>query len=371
MFEGLVEGVVLGLATGTACLATCGPIYGAYLLSEKRTGKQALWVILLLSIGRFVSYAVFGAAAGLLGGSIPPTVRVLAANGGFLLFSLVLLLSVIRIRKTCGGCRTSKVLEITKSPFVLGVLTGFSICPAFLIAVTGAFESSGPLAGAMLFIGFFFGTTVYIMPFALFGMLTNKKWITAAARVLAVAVAVYFAAIAIRGLVTWFTDPQRGMLTTGEPQGSEYVFSVMEQDTVYVLFFPELPDDYGDSLTVHIPDGTFPRVRLVTAESGTWREALDMIPDLSAVITSWWVDPRSGVELDPWQEEAAAGLRAGRMRIFAVEYEPYCSDRAETVRTWLETYSFRCDPDSGFSFLMLNPQDCDPATDCPTCPVYE
>jgi sulfite exporter TauE/SafE len=370
LFDGFIEGIALGLATGTACLATCGPIYGAYLLSEKRTGKQSFWVMLLLSIGRFVSYAVFGALAGLLGGSIPIPFRVVAVNGGYLLFSVFLLLSVVRIRKTCGGCQTSRLLNITKSPFLLGVLTGFSICPSFLIALTVAFESSGPIAGSMLFTGFFFGTTVYILPFALFGLLTHKKWLTTAARILAVGVAVYFAATGIRNLVRYYTDPQRQMLVDQHSNSEEYAFSALDQDTVYVLFFPELTDDYGDSLALHISDGSFPSVSVITADSENWLDSVERIPELSAVIASWWVDSRSGVERSIWQDEVSIALEERRMRIFAVEYEPYCSDRAESVRMWLETYSFKCDPDSGFSFLMLNSLSCDPA-DCSTCPIVE
>jgi hypothetical protein len=76
LFEGLSAGLTLGLATGTACLASCGPVYAAYLLGEKRTGLQSLIVILLLNAGRFIAYALFGALVGYLGGSIPASVRV-------------------------------------------------------------------------------------------------------------------------------------------------------------------------------------------------------------------------------------------------------------------------------------------------------
>lgn len=368
MFEGLAEGLALGLATGTACLATCGPIYGAYLLSEERAGWQSLLIILKLSAGRFISYAIFGALAGLLGGSIPIPVRVLTANGGYLLFSVFLLLSVIRIRKSCGGCQTSRFLNLTRSPFLLGVLTGFSICPAFLIAMTVAFDTSGALAGSMLFTGFFFGTTVYILPFALFGLLTKQKWITSAARILAVAVAVYFAVTGIRGLVRYYTDPQRGMLVDSHSHTTDYVFSAMEQDTIYVLFFDGSEGDYGDSLAIDLAGDGFPELRVITTDSSRWSDAILEIPELSGVIAPWWVDERSGIERNLWQEGVAAALDLRRMRIFAIEYEPYCDERVATVRSWMDRYSFKCDPDSGFSFLMLNTIDCDPV-DCSTCPI--
>lgn len=207
MFDSLGTGLTLGLATGTACLASCGPIYVSYLMGERRTGLQSLSVILKLNGGRFISYAIFGAVVGMLGGVIPVTVRIPVTYTGYILFALYLILSVVRVRKTCTGCHTGKVLKVTRNPFFLGILTGFSICPAFLIAITAAFETSGPVSGMMLFVGFFMGTTAYMLPFALFGLLTTKDWITKAARMIAVIVAIYFGAMGIRGIVTWITQP--------------------------------------------------------------------------------------------------------------------------------------------------------------------
>ena len=82
----------------------------------------------------------------------------------------------------------------------------------------------------------------------------------------------------------------------------------------------------------------------------------------------WWVDPRSGIALEPWQAEFAWAVEAGRYRAFAVEYEPWCEDRAETIRSFLDRYSFSVAPDSGFTFLMQNTLECPPDS-CATCPL--
>ncbi|MBD3278167.1 MAG: hypothetical protein GF388_07700, partial [Candidatus Aegiribacteria sp.] len=97
MFEGFGEGLTLGLATGTACLASCGPIYAAYLMGEKREGLQSLWIVLKLNAGRFIAYAIFGALVGMLGGAIPVSVRVPLAYSGYILFAVYLFLSVVRV----------------------------------------------------------------------------------------------------------------------------------------------------------------------------------------------------------------------------------------------------------------------------------
>lgn len=376
MFEGLSAGLTLGLATGTACLASCGPVYAAYLLGEKRTGLQSLRVILLLNAGRFIAYALFGAVVGYLGGSIPSSVRVPVAFTGYLLFSVYLLLSVVRVRKTCSGCATGRVLKITRSPFLLGILTGFSICPAFLIALTGAFGSSGPLSGMMLFIGFFAGTTVYMLPFALFGLLTRRGWITGAARVIGVVVAVYFAAVGARGIASWLAAPRDDIaVPAGQTAGATEdspgsIFSVADADTLYILTFAGDSSDHGAELAADLNPAGLPPLLLVATDSSRWEQDLAGLPELAPVIVSWWVDDRSGVTLEPWRQQVASRLLSGRQRTFAVQYEPYCADRVTSVESFLGGYSFRCAPDSGFTFLMLNTLSCAPS-DCSTCPISE
>jgi len=367
LFEPLVRGAALGLATGTACLASCGPVYCAYLLSEKRSGLQSLLVVLSLNAGRFASYSIFGAIMGLLGGVIPPPLRGPVAAVGYLLFSAYLLLSVVRVSRSCGGCATSKLLNVTRSPFLLGILTGFSICPAFLIALTSAFASSGPLSGMLLFMGFYAGTTVYMLPFAFLGLLTHRNWFTSAARVLAVIVAAYFFAIGVRTIVRTLAPRQPA---SGQPQVSSEraVFSPSHADSIFVTGFRGYAGDRATELQEYLQGRLGPVMVLVLADT-TGPLPLSGIRPLSAVMAPWWVDSRSGEVLTGWRQAFADSLRARRCRVMAIEYEPWCTERASDILSFLQTYSFSVAPDSGFSFLMLNSLNCAP-TDCDTCPLY-
>ena len=374
MFESLSAGLSLGLATGLTCLASCGPVYGVYLLGEKRTGFQAVWVILKLNAGRFMSYAMFGALIGQLGGVIPASVRTPLVLFGYLLFSVYLLLTVVRVRKTCSGCQTGKLLKVTRSAFLLGFLTGFSICPAFLIAVTSAFNTSGPISGMMLFIGFFAGTTVYMLPFAVFGLLTMKDWVTKAARVIAVIVAIYFGAIGIRGLAQWISQSSMRrelseMIVHESHEDADIsIFSVEDSDTLYILSFAEDEQDRGVELAEQISGSNLPPLKVILFSEDQWLQQIGSVPELSAIITPVWVDSRSGIDTSPWQNSVSAYLESMRMRTFAVEYEPWCSERGYGIQSFLEMYAFRCHPDSGFTFLMLNPMGCGP-NDCSSCDI--
>ncbi len=370
MLESLSEGLALGLATGTACLASCGPVYATYLMSEERRGWQPLRVIFLLSLGRFVAYAGFGAAIGLLGGYISISVRMPLAYAGYLLFSVYLIVSVARIHRACSGCGVSRFMRITRSPFLLGILTGFSICPSFLMAITGAFEASGALAGALLFTGFFAGTTVYMLPFALFGMLTKLRWITTAARFLAVAVAVYFGVVGVRGLAAELFGGGGGtMETAGEGGASEEteIFTITEADTVYVLHFPADTTDRGFEMAGFLDRRRgWPPVSLLSADSVGWRRRLEQVPPKAAVIAPFWVD--SAGAGPAWRDSLRMHLDSAGARVLALEYVPWCSATPELLVAFLERYSFRTAADGGFVFAVANPED---PSDCATCPLAQ
>ena len=57
MISQLSEGFLLGIATGTTCLATCGPIYAPYLMQYDRNLKASLVTLLEISGGRFATYS--------------------------------------------------------------------------------------------------------------------------------------------------------------------------------------------------------------------------------------------------------------------------------------------------------------------------
>lgn len=363
----VAEGLSLGLATGVSCLASCGPVYAAYLFSEKRTGRQSLLVLLTLNLGRFVAYVCFGAVIGMLGGSLPSGIRIPLSFTGYILFSIFLLVSTLRVNRKCGGCGVSRWTKFTGSPFLLGILTGFSICPAFLIALTSAFDAGGALNGALLFAGFFVGTTVYMLPLSVAGLFTAKKWFTAAARVLAVFVAVYFMVIGARGLARYFAaTPDPRQVETADDPG---VWHAMNQDSLYMLVFTGMAGDRGLDLAADLEGAEMPPIVVIETDSINWNEALERIPELSGVIGPWWFDPRSEAVLSEWQQQAAAAADSARFRIFAVEYEPYDSERAGIVYQYMSGFGYRCDPDSGFSFLVRADLEC-ATSDCSTCPAF-
>jgi sulfite exporter TauE/SafE len=196
MIANLTEGFLLGLATGTTCLSTCGPVYAPYLMQTGRTLPKSLLAILELSAGRFFSYLVVGAAAGLLGRQVHFEGKGLITAAGYFLFSVFLLITAFRTHRRDQYCSAGRWAGIIDRPLVLGVLTGINICPPFLLALTKAFSGSGPSAGMTLFASFFVGTSIWLLPIAAFGLLGEQKLFRSIARCGAVAVSAWFLVLA-------------------------------------------------------------------------------------------------------------------------------------------------------------------------------
>lgn len=194
LMENLISGFTLGLMTGTACFATCGPIYTPFLMQKKLNLFQSVFMILEISAGRFVSYITFGIIAGMLGKSISSFSehKALFTAIAYFSFSIMLIMSVLTTKKKETGCAVSKWRKYAEAPFLLGVVTGINFCPSFLIALTDAVGMDGPLSGAVLFFGFYMGTNVYLLPLSFFGVLGNQRIFRKIAMVAAVVVGSYF-----------------------------------------------------------------------------------------------------------------------------------------------------------------------------------
>jgi sulfite exporter TauE/SafE len=190
----LFEGFLLGLTLGTTCLVTCAPIYGTIILSKKNSVFSGAGTVLLISLGRFFSYALFGLLTGYAGGLlgvVSESETLIAVS--YLLVAAYLTYSALiqnRLEKQC--CVPSRLKRIAGNPFLIGALTGVSICPAFVGAIARGIESGGAIGGLMLFTGFFFGTTIYLLPLSFLSYFTKKRIFRYAGIVASILVASWF-----------------------------------------------------------------------------------------------------------------------------------------------------------------------------------
>lgn len=188
----IAEGLMLGLATGPLCLATCGPVYAPYLMQKNRGTAQSILTLVQISAGRFTTYLLIGLAAGALGAQIALLDRVWFSAIAYIVFSVFLVLSAWRTKRCDEGCRSTGWMRFVEVPFILGMLTGISFCPSFLLALTKAVEQGGAIAGALVFGAFFFGTNIYFIPFVFFGVMGKTYHLRTIARIASGVVALWF-----------------------------------------------------------------------------------------------------------------------------------------------------------------------------------
>lgn len=187
----LTQGFLLGLAMGTTCVATCGPIYGPFLLQRQRSVGGSFRALMGIFAGRFVTYAAFGMVAGLIGAKATILHRPMFRFSAYLIAAALLIVSTvinINFEKRCAVSRWSRFIY---NPFILGAVTGLNFCPSFLVALTKAIMLAGALAGMLFFISFFVGTSIYMLPLSLFGVMANKKLFRIIGRVASIAVAIW------------------------------------------------------------------------------------------------------------------------------------------------------------------------------------
>lgn len=225
-FKYLLEGFFLGIATGPLCLASCGLIYASFLMQKDLSYKRYITDLLQLSVGRFITYVFVGAISGSFGSHVSHIYREYLSLAAYLLFSIFLVLSFFRGQSCEKGCKVSRWSKFAEWPIVLGMITGINICPTFLIAFTRSFQLSGPVAGAQFFASFFAGTTLFLLPLSLIGMLGKQYIFRKIARVSAICIVCWFLFNSVKisyGLVQPYFDKRP-------------VISLMDETPLYVIF---------------------------------------------------------------------------------------------------------------------------------------
>lgn len=132
----------------------------------------------MISLGRFIAYAIFGLAFGEIGSLAPVGFlpKNIAAIVSYLALSLYLIFTaVIQIGRERNSCVVKNISKFSGRPFLIGFLTGISVCPAFLLAIARSFDIGGAWAGLMLFLGFFISTTLYLLPFSALSFLSRRR----------------------------------------------------------------------------------------------------------------------------------------------------------------------------------------------------
>lgn len=216
----MVVAFVLGLGGSLGhCVGMCGGI-GLLLGRGARSGPTRVVRLSLVHAGRITSYAVLGAAAGLVGAALlaaVPGVRrvqgaLALAGAGLALYTAAAFLGRVPgpdrllggLTRRWGRAMGEAMASSAAVPYLVGMLWGYLPCGLVLLALTGAAATGSAAAGAGFMAAFGLGTVPTLVALGLFaprgsGRRVARGWALAASAV----VAVFGLQMALRGLAAW------------------------------------------------------------------------------------------------------------------------------------------------------------------------
>jgi hypothetical protein len=205
------EALALGLASGPACIAACGPVLVPALLTGHRGVRRNTRTLTVFLAARLAGYLLFALVAWELGtlASMLPTPRIVLMGTVNVVLATVLFWYAWSARHICGAsCSDAKLVEIeaadshrSKGAAMLGLLTGLSLCPPFVAAGFRAAQLRNVIEALLFFAVFFVGTTVWFVPFAGLGCVVRNQAVITVARMTMALIAFYYLFLGIAMLM--------------------------------------------------------------------------------------------------------------------------------------------------------------------------
>lgn len=204
MIQIILEGLLLGVSAGIYCLGACLVFFTPYLLVEgKQRVSENLRKISLFILGRLIAYIVFALIMGFIGSSYK---NIFTARFSYI--SLIVASSLMLAYSFAHNFRDTKFcapfikrFSLMRIPFFLGIFTGLNPCPPFLVGAARLWTLNNILGGVMLFVAFFLGTSVYMIPLIFVSYLNKSERIKQIGLMVALLSGAWFLFVGISGLI--------------------------------------------------------------------------------------------------------------------------------------------------------------------------
>ena len=198
------EGILLGLSTGIYCVGACLVFFMPYLLVEG-AGKvsENLKKVSSFMLGRLIAYIAFALIMSFIGMSYQNMFTARFSYICLILASLLMLVySLTHNFKNSEFCSyIVKGFSMMRVPFFLGLFTGLNPCPPFLVGTARLWTLHNILGGVILFIAFFLGTSVYMIPLVFVSYLNRSERIKHIGLMVALLSSLWFLFVGISGLM--------------------------------------------------------------------------------------------------------------------------------------------------------------------------
>jgi hypothetical protein len=207
-FALIAEALTLGLASGPACVASCGPVLVPALLAGDggmRPNARLLGIFIGARLTGYLLFAVVAWEIGRLTLQWPGPRLVLTGAVNVLLAGVLLWYAYAANRACDKNCSSGeKLVKISsgrdrrmQGAAIIGLLTGLSLCPPFIAAGFRAAQLGSVLLALLFFSCFFVGTTVWFAPLAGLGCVVRNQAVVTVARMTMVLIALYYLILGI------------------------------------------------------------------------------------------------------------------------------------------------------------------------------
>jgi sulfite exporter TauE/SafE len=175
----MTDSLILGLSSGSACLATCGMVMFPYLMAGSAGVKRIAIDLSLFLITRFVIYFILATLAWYFGQALfsNPIVRNFVPGILYIVFAVMLVWYSISNNRN-PKCPVKIVKTVNNHrlvPILLGVVNSLGFCPALFLILTKS-ATQGTLAQSYIaFLAFFIGSSIWFLPLPLAGKIRKKE----------------------------------------------------------------------------------------------------------------------------------------------------------------------------------------------------
>lgn len=198
-----MDAFLLGLSNGVVCISYCAPVLVPYLLGQRSGVFANLGIVARFLLGRLAGYLAFSVLAFTFHTALPASVaaRSLLMGSTYIILSVLLVFYGLRYKTGSPACAArgsglfllkARRLWPALAPTILGLLTGLTICPPFLLAFTAAVEKTTLTGSVAFFVLFFCGTSVFFLPFPLVGSLKRLSVLSTVGKLAAGIVGLYY-----------------------------------------------------------------------------------------------------------------------------------------------------------------------------------
>jgi len=175
----MTDSLILGLSSGSACLATCGMVMFPYLMAGSAGVKRIAIDLSLFLITRFAVYFVLATLSWYFGQALfsNTVVRNIVPGILYIIFAVMLVwYSIGKNRKPdCPAKIVKTVNNHRLVPILLGLVNSLGFCPALFIILTKGATQGTLVQSYIAFLAFFIGSSIWFLPLPLAGRIRKKE----------------------------------------------------------------------------------------------------------------------------------------------------------------------------------------------------